>query len=529
MHYLQLVGDCVVMFPDEAVQEALACQLVNIIWWFITHCQVVEDERISQLVEALDTTPQPDEHHQTSDEADATQLSVQAFTPILGTLLLSQNALVGTPARNAVVELLKRIWHADEREAGRPAHPLADDEMQRPDYDMGFLQRPERRLFEHELVYQVVIGMGRLDLPDTDEGPLSTMSTPRSIGEYNHSISESQSLEYPMQTPPGPDTSTAGSTPLAVPTGNAHDSYFPAFSSIHPTPAPATSPSGHLASVADERRTVEVATPPTFQLNFPPPSPRREAGVNTPTPGGSSPLRTTPPAPLPHPVAAQSAPAMSTEATMSLSTVLSPPLSAPAATTADVTSSISSYSTELESSTPSLVSTSMSSSILTDSSTSLITPSNSNSTWATTETFIGVTGEAELALAGPNVRPQTDAHKDVVMASAAVESPSRNQADVGCEPMDSDDYFSQISPESDDVINSDVSPQDMEVYIEEGRDIGEEAAMGRLSSMSLMAAVTASGTCLSLWVDSVDEPPRVLHTFSHGLTHVNIGICRWPD
>lgn len=541
---------------DEAVKEALASELVNIIWWFITHCQVVEDEGVAQSIEAADTTPQPREPHPTSNDADATRLSVQAFTPILGTLLLSQNALVGTPARNAVVELLKRIWHADEREAGRPPHPLSEGEMPRLDYSTGLLQRHERRLFERELVHQVVIGMGRLDLPDTDEGPLSTISTPRSVGEHHHSTSESHSLEYPMQTPPGPDTSTAGSTPLAAPVGNAQDSYFPAFSSIHPTPAPATSPTGHyLHAVTDERRSVEVVTPPTFQLNLPLPSPRREAGVNTPTRGGTSPLRTTPPAPLPHTAASQSAPAMSTDTTAP-SPVLSPsPPSAPAATIADVSGLISSSSIASESSTPSLVSTSTSSSsISTDSSASLLTPSNSNSNSAsaTTETLIAASDEAELDLTeaeldltGPDIQPETatDADKDVVMASESVASPSRYQADVGREPTDSGDYFSQTEapvaesrgtqlsawlsaglPEGGDVNIQDVSPQAIEAGIEEEGDIGEEAAMGRLSSMSLMAAVTASGTCRLFWVGSVDGLLCVVFAFPHGLTRVNIGI-----
>ena len=527
--YVRSLGDRGLTSPDEAVKEALASELVNIIWWFITHCQIAEDEGVSQSMEAAETTPQSREQYSTSNDADVTRLSVQAFTPILGTLLLSQNALVGTPARNAVVELLKRIWHADEREAGRPSYPLSEGEIPRLDYSTGHLQRRERRLFERELVHQVVIGMGRLDLPDADEGPLSTISTPRSVGEHHHNTSESCSLEYPMQTPPGPDTSTAGSTPLAAPAGNAQDSYFPAFSSIHPTPAPATSPTGHyLHGVTDERRSMEVVTPPTFQLNLPLPSPRREAGVNTPTRGITSPSRATPPASV-----------VSLDMTLP-SPVLSPsPPFAPVATIADATGLISSTSIESESSTPSLVSTSTS----TDSSASLLTPSSSNSASATTETLIEVSGEAELDLTRPDAQPETDADKDVVMASEPVASPSRYQADVGREPTDSGDYFSQTEaptaesrgtqlsawlsaglPEGGDVSMQDVSPQDIEAGIEEEGDIGEEAAMGRLSSMSLMAAVTASGTCHIFWVGSVDGPLWVVHEFPCGLTCVNIGV-----
>ena len=49
-----------------------------------------------------------DDDDQVTPES-VTLISVQSFTPILGTLLLSTNPHVGVPARFAVVELLKRI------------------------------------------------------------------------------------------------------------------------------------------------------------------------------------------------------------------------------------------------------------------------------------------------------------------------------------------------------------------------------------------------------------------------------------
>ena len=129
------------------------------------------------------------------------------------------------------------------------------------------------------------------------------------------------------------------------------------------------------------------------------------------------------------------------------------------------------------------------------------------------------------------------------MASESVASSSRYQADVGREPTDSGDYFSQTEapvaesrgtqlsawlsaglPEGGDVNIQDVSPQAIEAGVEEEGDIGEEAAMGRLSSMSLMAAVTASGTCRLFWVGSVDGLLCVVFAFPHGLTRVNIFI-----
>lgn len=140
----------------------------------------------------------------------------------------------------------------------------------------------------------------------------------------------------------------------------------------------------------------------------------------------------------------------------------------------------------------------------------------------------------------PDVQRETDvADKEIVTAATASASPSAYQADISWESAGGD-YFpqtetpaagSQIStwlsaglPEGSDVAMQDVNPQDMEVDTEEGSDIGAEAAMGRLSSMSLMAAVTASGTCGLFWADSVDELSRMVHTFPDELTCMDVGV-----
>ncbi|GJE95198.1 ARM repeat-containing protein [Phanerochaete sordida] len=163
------------MDEDETVKEALAAELVPIIWWFVTHCQLVEEDDAAQ-----DEQPQP------SDEP--TRISVQSFTPILGTLLLSPNGQVGGPARFAVVELLNRVRRANARDrhdseqrehsAAGPSGGLRDgrvgvmaqqeQELEEEDSysPTGLFGSLERRLFEREMVQQVVIGMGRLDLPD---------------------------------------------------------------------------------------------------------------------------------------------------------------------------------------------------------------------------------------------------------------------------------------------------------------------------------------------------------------------------
>ncbi|KAG1875048.1 armadillo-type protein [Suillus tomentosus] len=133
---------------DEAVKEALSAELVSIMWWFLTHCHLVEEP--GGLSNA-DYSPQP----QSDDQV--TLISVQAFTPILATLLLSSNGVVSGSARSAVVELLARIHRADD---------LGDQHAD--DLSYGLFGRYERTLFEEEVIQQLVIGMGRLE-PSEDE------------------------------------------------------------------------------------------------------------------------------------------------------------------------------------------------------------------------------------------------------------------------------------------------------------------------------------------------------------------------
>lgn len=109
--------------------------------------------------------------------ADAT-ISVQAFTPILGTLLLSPNPQVGGIARYAVVDLLERIRKADDAKADNLAltHPNGD-----MDFSLvtGFFGPQERAMFQDEILQQVVIGMGHLDIDA--EYPISPGSVPSEL------------------------------------------------------------------------------------------------------------------------------------------------------------------------------------------------------------------------------------------------------------------------------------------------------------------------------------------------------------
>ncbi|KAF9456525.1 armadillo-type protein [Collybia nuda] len=147
------------MDEDEQVKEALAAELVPVIWWFFTRCQIIPDDLRTEetIYPSLTCT---------------TTISVQAFTPILGTLLLSSNPLVGGAARYAVVDLLSRMNKADLHEfQGSPTSILAlspeTEEDEVDNWMIGLFLREEREMFRNEILQQVVIGMGRLDVePD---------------------------------------------------------------------------------------------------------------------------------------------------------------------------------------------------------------------------------------------------------------------------------------------------------------------------------------------------------------------------
>ena len=92
-----------------------------------------------------------------------TLISVQAFTPILGTLLLSPNGMVSGPARCTVVDLLCRIRKADDAQDSRSTN------VQPSDSSDGLFGQIQRQMFEEELIHQLVIGIGRLDVSVEDE------------------------------------------------------------------------------------------------------------------------------------------------------------------------------------------------------------------------------------------------------------------------------------------------------------------------------------------------------------------------
>jgi serine/threonine-protein phosphatase 4 regulatory subunit 1 len=99
-------------------------------------------------------------------------VSVQAFTPILGTLLLNENRRVGILARDALVGFLTRMNSVDDKLLGPNTSPRrrivqpweapeGDDDEPLP--YIGLFGNRERALFRQEILQQIVVGLGQLE------------------------------------------------------------------------------------------------------------------------------------------------------------------------------------------------------------------------------------------------------------------------------------------------------------------------------------------------------------------------------
>lgn len=171
------------------------------------HCRLVEE---SSDLSTADFASQPLSNH------EVTLISVQAFTPILATLLLSSNGVVSSSTRFAIVELLARIHKADD---------LGDQHADDPSH--GLFGRHERSLFEEEVIQQLVIGMGRLESDENDADdvwytPAIELPQPSpsdsSVNPYFPTAqTPSSSMISAPVTPSIPSVSPLPSPPVGVP------------------------------------------------------------------------------------------------------------------------------------------------------------------------------------------------------------------------------------------------------------------------------------------------------------------------
>jgi serine/threonine-protein phosphatase 4 regulatory subunit 1 len=97
-------------------------------------------------------------------------IPVQFFTPILGSMLLSQNNMVADPARAAVVAIIARL-QGKEQAGLDPWGPARTDDLRRAYasqtgphvHDRHPFSDASKHMVERELVQGIVLGMGKLD------------------------------------------------------------------------------------------------------------------------------------------------------------------------------------------------------------------------------------------------------------------------------------------------------------------------------------------------------------------------------
>lgn len=173
-----------VLDPDETVQEEFGRSLGDVMWWFLTSCQIVEV--ISDTTEL-----KGDENAQLP-----AQIHYQTFTPLFGSLILSSNGNVSEAARNSITLVLERIKIADDKDAlargdhVRPPLPpenlwkapaqdyaMDDPEIEEEEPQVGLFGPTERTKVKHEILAAIVVALGRLDSFWQDGDPVETPAT----------------------------------------------------------------------------------------------------------------------------------------------------------------------------------------------------------------------------------------------------------------------------------------------------------------------------------------------------------------
>ncbi|KIY64231.1 hypothetical protein CYLTODRAFT_107745 [Cylindrobasidium torrendii FP15055 ss-10] len=249
---------------DDAVREALTSGLCSVIWWFLTHCQIGEQfsPEVSQSPPAI---------------------PVDAFTTILGGLVLSPNYMVGSSAKGIVVDLLNRLHNSDAMEEEHSAYQLAHpydhssaDVVQATGQPipMGHFDREKRHAFERELLDNLVLGLENISDLDTtiydgddyqlEDGESSTYSP------YSGSLSETKT-DHPDHPDPieiRPEDDFNPYFPIHVapnvdrPQSGSPSSLWSDYSSSGSSSGP--SPSGSMStSSASSAASSSVLYPPT--------------------------------------------------------------------------------------------------------------------------------------------------------------------------------------------------------------------------------------------------------------------------
>ncbi|KAG8691396.1 hypothetical protein FRC11_004396 [Ceratobasidium sp. 423] len=137
---------------EERVKEAFVGELLVIVWWFFTTCRVTDQE--------------PESAPEDADPDTIPFVSVQSFSAVLASLLLSSNPEVSATARGTVVELLGRArWVVAGKDLDQEQTTQYCETMRSVGtWSRGLLGIDEAKMIQLELIYGVVVDLGRLDL-----------------------------------------------------------------------------------------------------------------------------------------------------------------------------------------------------------------------------------------------------------------------------------------------------------------------------------------------------------------------------
>ncbi|CAE6408682.1 unnamed protein product [Rhizoctonia solani] len=191
---------------EERVKEAFVGELLVIIWWFFTTCRVTDQE------------PEPAPENSDPDPDTIPLVSVQSFSAVLASLLLSSNSEVSATARGTVVELLGRTrWVVAGKDIDEEQTTQFCETM-RPvgSWSRGRLGIEEARMIQLEMIYGVIIDLGRLDLnAEVVEGQVAE------DGLYSLENKEQEDLSALVPSING----DSWSDPLVTPTPETSKSY----------------------------------------------------------------------------------------------------------------------------------------------------------------------------------------------------------------------------------------------------------------------------------------------------------------
>ncbi|KAF8831404.1 hypothetical protein HHX47_DHR1000743 [Lentinula edodes] len=155
IEYVLPLLNTLAMDDDEMVKEAFSSKLVTIIWWFFTRCQLTPGDIVDE-----DSLNPPEFHDH--EVGGATRYAVVA---LLGRIkrVNAMESKPGSDSPNVQIPRLNEVANSQNFSVGSLAE--IDDEEE---IVIGYFGKEERSLFQKEILFQVVVGMGRLDNDELD-------------------------------------------------------------------------------------------------------------------------------------------------------------------------------------------------------------------------------------------------------------------------------------------------------------------------------------------------------------------------